>query len=101
MFDRVLNMAINTAAKHLPINYWWALESKLPRKNVEQYRLDKILTLIWRYSYISHSKVMFSSRHVNVTAIAMTVGFAGKKSIIDVWKGPKYAFALGRMKNLQ
>ena len=37
---------------------------------------------------------MFSSHHVDVTAIATTVVFAEKKSIINVWKGPKYAFAL-------
>ena len=43
---------------------------------------------------------MLSSRRVDVNAIATTVDFAGKKSIIDVWKGPKYAFALWRMKNL-
>ena len=44
--------------------------------------------------------MIFSSRHVDVTAIAATVDFAWKKSIIDVQKGPKYVFALWRMKNL-
>ena len=44
--------------------------------------------------------MMFSRCHVDVTVIAKTVDFAGEKSITDVWKGPKYAFALWRMKNL-
>ena len=43
---------------------------------------------------------MLSSRHVDVIAIVTMVDFAGKKPIIDVLKGPKYAFALWRMKNL-
>ena len=66
MFDRVLNMSINIAAKNVPNNYWWALESKLPRLNIHVFIFSRLVVFcIWFFKHENIFLIRAITRYCN------------------------------------
>ena len=63
-------MSINIAAKNLPNNYWWALESKLPRLYIHVFIFSRLVVFsIWFFKHENIFLIRAITRYCNCKKI--------------------------------